>query len=283
MTPTIKQETQNLKGKWANLRAENPHLRIRDAAEKLNVSEAELLATEIGASVVLLEPKCARDFAGTRKNRRIMALTRNEEIVHERKGEYKNVEIMSGHAQMALAVNEDIDLRIFLVNWHFAFAVTNESQRGTMRSLQFFDIDGTAVHKVFLTEKSNLDEYEKIIEKYRHPNQNETLEFKAKPAKEAEKPDSEIDIEGFRKGWAKFKRHARFLSFDAKVRRVAREQALRVADREMAYEVDAKKFSFRVGRSRERKASDYGFRRKRGNYSDSHRSRRKSSRRARLV
>lgn len=243
MTPTIKQKTQNLKGKWANLRAENPHLRIRDAAEKLNVSEAELLSTEIGETVVLLEPKCAEILQELEKIGRIMALTRNEEIVHERKGEYKNVEIMSGHAQMALAVNEDIDLRIFLVNWHFAFAVTNESQRGTMRSLQFFDIDGTAVHKVFLTEKSNLDEYEKIIEKYRHPNQNETLEFKAKPAKEAEKPDSEIDAEGFRKGWANLKDTHDFFPLMRKFG-VAREQALRVADREMAYEVDAKSFRF---------------------------------------
>lgn len=241
MTPTIAE--QNLKESWAKLRAENPHLRIRDAAKNLNVSEAELLATELGETVVLLEPKCAEILQELHKLGRIMALTRNEEIVHERKGEYKNVEIINGHGQMALAVNEDIDLRIFLSNWHFAFAVTSENPRGTMRSLQFFDIDGTAVHKVFLTAQSNLEEYEKIVEKYRHPNQNETLKFETKPAKEAEKPDSEIDVEGFRKGWANLKDTHDFFPLMRKFG-VAREQALRVADREMAYEVDAKSFRF---------------------------------------
>jgi len=241
MTPTIAE--QNLKESWAKLRAENPHLRIRDAAKNLNVSEAELLATELGETVVLLEPKCAEILQELHKLGRIMALTRNEEIVHERKGEYKNVEIINGHGQMALAVNEDIDLRIFLSNWHFAFAVTSENPRGTMRSLQFFDIDGTAVHKVFLTAQSNLEEYEKIVEKYRHPNQNETLKFKTKPSKPVEKPDSEIDIEGFRKGWANLKDTHDFFPLMRKFG-VAREQALRVADREMAYEVDAKSFRF---------------------------------------
>lgn len=241
MTPTIAE--QNLKESWAKLRAENPHLRIRDAAKNLNVSEAELLATELGETVVLLEPKCAEILQELHKLGRIMALTRNEEIVHERKGEYKNVEIINGHGQMALAVNEDIDLRIFLSNWHFAFAVTSENPRGTMRSLQFFDIDGTAVHKVFLTAQSNLEEYEKIVEKYRHPNQNAMLEFEVKPAKKDEKPDSEIDIEGFRKGWANLKDTHDFFPLMRKFG-VAREQALRVADREMAYEVDAKSFRF---------------------------------------
>lgn len=241
MIPTIAEK--NLKESWISLRAENPHLRIRDAAEKLKVSEAGLLATEIGETVVLLDAKCAEILQELEKLGRIMALTRNEEIVHERKGEYKNVEIMNGHGQMALAVNEDIDVRIFLSNWHFAFAVTSENPRGTMRSLQFFDIDGTAVHKVFLTAQSNLDEYEKIVEKYRYPNQNETLKFQAKPAKPPEKSDSEIDIEGFRKGWAELKDTHDFFPLMRKFG-VAREQALRVANKEMATQVDAKSFRF---------------------------------------
>lgn len=239
MTPTIATETENLKESWAKLRAENPHLRIRDAAEKLNVSEAELLATEIGETVILLEPKCAEILQELEKLGRIMALTRNNEIVHERKGEYKNVEIMNGHGQMALAVNEDIDLRIFLSNWHFAFAVTS----GKMQSLQFFDIDGTAVHKVFLTDQSNLDEYQRIVEKYCHSNQNELLKFETKPEKTAEKPDSEIDVEGFRKGWGNLKDTHDFFPLMRKFG-VAREQALRVADKEMTTQVDAKSFRF---------------------------------------
>ena len=99
-------------------------MRIREAAETLRVSEAELLATETGATVTRLEPKFIEILQELHVLGRIMALTRNDEIVHERKGEYVNVEIISGHRQMGLAVNDDIDLRIFFDRWHFAFAVT---------------------------------------------------------------------------------------------------------------------------------------------------------------
>jgi len=58
-----------------------------------------------------------------------MALTRNAAIVHERKGRYDNVEVMNEHGKMGLVVNNDIDLRIFFINWHFGFAVTSESPR----------------------------------------------------------------------------------------------------------------------------------------------------------
>ena len=47
-----------------------------------------------------------------------------------------------------------------------------------MRSLQFFDIDGTAIHKVFLTDQSNLEAYEKIVEKYEKETRVKSFIFK---------------------------------------------------------------------------------------------------------
>ncbi len=150
MTPTTATEPNDLKTAWADLRAKNPHLRIRDAADALGVSEAALLATQTGETVTRLEPKFTGILQELHTLGRIMALTRNGEIVHERKGEYKNVEIIQGHGKMGLAVNDDIDLRIFFAHWQFAFAVTSESPRGTLHSFQFFDQSGTAIQKVFL-------------------------------------------------------------------------------------------------------------------------------------
>lgn len=243
MTPQITGETAELKRAWANLREENPHLRIREAAEKLNVSEAELLAADTGSAVTRLEPNFTAILPEFHTLGRIMALTRNDEIVHERKGEYKNVEVMDGHAKMGLAVNEDIDLRIFFANWHFAFAVSSESARGTQRSFQFFDADGTAVHKVFLTDRSDVAAYEKLIEKYKSADQSPTVEVQPKAEKTAEKPDAEIDVEAFQKAWANLKDTHDFFPLLRKFE-VAREQALRLADREMAREVEADSFKF---------------------------------------
>lgn len=243
MTPTIAAEPNDLKQAWAKLRKENAHLRIRDAAEKLGVSEAELLATQTGETVTRLEPKFGEILQEFHRLGRIMALTRNDEIVHERKGEYKNVEVLNGHGSMGLAVNEDIDLRIFFANWHFAFAVTSENQRGTMRSFQFFDLDGTAVHKVFLTDGSDIAAYEKLVEKYRAADQSQTVNIQPKPAKSAEKSDAEIDVTEFQKAWAELKDTHDFFPLLRKFK-VGREQALRLADAEMAREVGADSFKF---------------------------------------
>lgn len=235
MTPTITNESNDLKIAWARLRGENPSLRIRDAAEKLNVSEAELLATAAGETVTRLEPKCAEILQEFHALGRVMALTRNDEIVHERKGEYKNVEVMSGHGKMGLALGDDIDLRIFFANWHFAFAVTSASPRGALHSFQFFDIDGSAIHKVFLTDQSDLAAYKNLVEKYRAADQSPFVIVQSKPAKPAEKPDAEIDVENFRKTWAQLNDTHDFFPMLRKFG-VAREQALRLADREMAFQ-----------------------------------------------
>lgn len=237
------EKTIGLKERWAQFRGDNPQVKIRDAAKELGVSEAELLATQIGETVVRLNDNFAELLQELHTLGRIMALTRNEEIVHERKGEYKNVEIINGHGKMGLVLGDDIDLRIFFKNWHFGFAVTSENPAGTTRSFQFFDRSGTAVHKVFLTDASDLTAYENLAEKYRADDQNRMLNVAPKSAKKIEKPDSEIDVEGFRRAWAALKDTHDFfpllLKFD-----VARQQALRLADRKMAYPVAADAYKY---------------------------------------
>ena len=252
MTPTIATEPKDLKTAWAKLREENPNLRIRNAAEALGVSEAELLATETGETAVRLRPEFPEILQDLHRLGRIMALTRNEEIVHERKGEYKNVEIMDGHGKMGLAVNDDIDLRIFFSGWHFAFAVTSETPRGSMHSFQFFDRSGTAIHKVFLLDDAKFETYKELVEKYKSEDQSQKLNVQAKPEKKADKPDSEIDVEGFRTAWAELKDTHDFFPMLMKFK-VGREQALRLADEEMAQEVDAKSFRFVLEEASKRK------------------------------
>jgi putative hemin transport protein len=43
---------KNLKARWEQLKQEQPHLRIRNAADILKVSEVELLATRCGGDDV---------------------------------------------------------------------------------------------------------------------------------------------------------------------------------------------------------------------------------------
>lgn len=223
-----------LKEKWEALKAENPHLRIRNAAEQLGVSEAELLLTNVGEGVTILKPEFANILTEVEKLGKVMALTRNDECVHERKGTYLNGDFSSPHAQ--LFVGEEIDLRIFQNHWRFAFAVVE----GDRKSLQFFGKDGLALHKIYLIKDSNVDAFDALASQFTAENQTETFEFEAVAPKAPEKADSEIDAEGFKKAWTELKDTHDFFMMTRKFG-VSRTQALRLAPEGFAKKIDTSK------------------------------------------
>lgn len=213
---------QELKTKWEKLKAEQPRLRIKNAADALGVSEMELLTTQIGEGVLVLENKFSEILQEIEKLGKVMALTRNDECVHERKGIYINPDFSSPHVQ--LFVGEDIDLRIFLSEWKFGFAVDD----GKNKSLQFFGKDGLAIHKIFLTPNSNLSEFESLVNRFLGKSQHQKFFIDKIEDKIAEKNDSEIDVEGFQKAWVELKDTHDFFVLLRKYG-VTRTQALRLA------------------------------------------------------
>src|SRR3546814_20008220 len=71
-----------------------------------------------------------------------------------------------------LVLNRDVDLRIFFSRWHFGFAVTETAHGAPRHSLQFFDRDGLAVHKIYLREESDAEAYEAVVAKHLHADQD---------------------------------------------------------------------------------------------------------------
>lgn len=223
----------SLKERWTRLKTENPKIRPFDAAKQLGASEAELLATECGESVTKLDADWGDFLTELKSLGRVMALTRNAQVVHERKGEYSRVEIMREHGNMGQVLDEGIDLRLFLNHWKYGFAVRGEKRS----SFQFFDAAGTAIHKVILLEDSNQEAFAELINKYRAADQSPEIEITPKPAKPAEKPDSEVDIMTFRSRWAAMQDTHEFFrlinSFG-----LSRPQALRLAGEDFAYRIE---------------------------------------------
>lgn len=224
----------NLKEKWEALKTGNPHLRIRNAAQELGVSEAELLATNVGEGVTVLKPEFAALLQEIEKLGKVMALTRNDECVHERKGIYHNPDFSNSHGQVF--VGEDIDLRIFLNSWKFGFAVVE----GDRKSFQFFGKDGLALHKIYLTNKSNEAEFDALTEQYKAEEQSPEIITEPIAEKPAEKPDTEIDISGFQQAWKDLKDTHDFFSMTRKFG-VSRTQALRLAPAGYAEKIDNSK------------------------------------------
>ncbi len=92
----------------------------------------------------------------------------------------------------------------------------------------FFGKDGEAIHKIFLTADSSIDAYEALVEKYKSEDQLPMETTEAYELNLDEKPDSEIDTEGFKQAWLDLKDTHDFFMMLRKFG-VSRTQALRLA------------------------------------------------------
>lgn len=221
---------------WQALRREQPRLRAREAAERLAISEAELVASRLGVDTVRLRPDWAGLLPALGELGYVMALTRNEHCVHERKGHYREVTVMA-NGKMGLVVSPDIDLRLFLGDWASVFALDEPTARGPQRSIQVFDRQGVAVHKVYLTAESRQEAWAPLLERFREEPQNAALDLRPLAEPEPPRPDEGIDVAALRTGWAALKDTHHFFAL-LKKHGATRTQALRLAGREWAEPLD---------------------------------------------
>ena len=238
----------SLAERWDSLRTEQPKLAARDAAKTLSVSEADLLATGIGKTVVRLKEgdtvpreimRRALDLG------KVLALTRNENGVIERTGvanKLKSQDEILGLEEDQQKEREarlrniaggylggEIDLRFTFDKWKYAFAVTQPGKDGAVaRSLQFFDASGNAVHKLYLKNDAGVPVFDQLVAEFRAPTQSADLNVAAQPAKAAEKPDTAIDVKEFQLAWDEINDVHQFNRLLSEFG-VSRQQAMRLA------------------------------------------------------
>jgi putative hemin transport protein len=154
------------------LRAENSGARARDFALTHGISEAELVAAFVGegTTAIVADPDRLIPWVGRLGD--VMALTRNEHCVHERRGTYSDYRT---GAFASMVLDPEIDLRIFPGHWVHAFAVEEPGEDGPKRSLQVFDAAGDAVHKVHLKPVSRHELWADLIGNMRLPVQSPDL------------------------------------------------------------------------------------------------------------
>ena len=227
--------SETLADRWAAYQQENPKSRIRDAAKALGTSEAGLLATrntgQPDSPVVAL----AGDFKELLKQvgtlGRVMALTRNDSVVHERKGPYLDI---SFQGPMGLVLGEDIDLRLFMMHWQHGFAVSENGRR----SLQFFAADGEALHKIYVLDgETDLPAYEALVDQFCADDQPAALTTGPTPTAPAEAADDTIDVAGFQAAWRGLQDTHAFFGLLRQFN-VSRTQALRLGPPELVRQVD---------------------------------------------
>lgn len=212
--------------RWTILKNENPGLRIRNAAEMLGVTEMDLICLSRGSNVTQLQPQFKEILLKIESLGKVMALSRNNQVVHERKGVYLNPGLNNPH--VGLFVGEDIDLRIFFESWGFAFAVIEGEDDKPRKSLQFFAKNGQAIHKIYLTSSSNAEAFDQIVSEFAIENQDEFYTLRDTTAPESELPDSDIDVLAFQNEWKSLLDSHDFYPLLKKYQ-LTRTQALRLA------------------------------------------------------
>jgi putative hemin transport protein len=212
---------QDLKQRWANLKQEQPKIRIRNAAETLNTSELELLHTIGEPHVIFLQPEFKSILLKIQSLGTVMALTRNNSVVHEVTGLYDKPQI--DESPVGMFLGDLIDLRIFFHSWKYALAV-EESGR---YSLQFFNGQGGAIHKIYITEHSNKQNFDALVEEFRISYPSEIIAVAAPTTPPTSSVD-QIDIAAMQQDWINMKDTHEFFGMLKKYN-ISRIDALRNA------------------------------------------------------
>ena len=164
--------------RWAYAQAVAQGLRQREAAHQAGVSEGEAVAMhtpaawpdrhpdEAGIHAIPLIPHWLELLQALQACGPLMALTRNDSVVHEKTGVYRDV---SGDGPVGLALGPDIDLRLFWRHWCAGFAVCDAPDRPP-RSLQFYDATGYAVHKIFTRPDTDEVAWMSVVEQFSDSN-----------------------------------------------------------------------------------------------------------------
>ncbi|MFT4047218.1 MAG: ChuX/HutX family heme-like substrate-binding protein [Solimonas sp.] len=192
------QAPSGLRARWDRLRAEQPRLRIRDAALQLGVSELQLLLTEADDEVIRLDGRPGDIMKALEGVGRVMTLTRNETVVHETKGEIRDLDVAE-NGQMGLCLGA-IDLRLFLGQWAHAYAV-NQAHGGGRDSLQFFDAAGGALHKVYRFDDAAGERWQAVVARFRADEQRPASAYAAPAAAPVRRAPR--DVAALLADWAK--------------------------------------------------------------------------------
>ncbi|WP_455478498.1 hemin-degrading factor [Bartonella sp. B10] len=215
-----------------NLHAEKKEMSNRDFAASIGISEAELIAAyctigkakRLRADVTVLLENASK--LGT-----VMVLTRNKHAVHEITGRFEKI-VQSKSIPITLG---EIDLRIFPKQWKFGFQYDVVIHEKPMKSLQFFSQCGSAIFKVYSKDSTNMDEWNKLVEKLLDDNQSHVLDIQ--PAITSIQCKLEkLDVEQFRDHWRQMTDVHQLRSIISKFK-INRHDAVKYAGSEFANEV----------------------------------------------
>jgi|GEM_PF-295192 len=209
------------------------------AAQALGLSEAHLLAADVGKNVIRL--KDGPDTANSILLRlhelgQIRASARNADIILNVTGTTppgRLINVGEGREPRTFPgyFGPPIDLRPNLSKWQFTFAQITFTREGqARRSLNFFDAQGRAIQRLTLDNPEGIAAFEKILKDYRADAQTSDLALAPEDPDERPpaRPDAQVDVAGLHAAWDAMTDVHQYATILAKYD-VTRTQALRLA------------------------------------------------------
>lgn len=238
-----------LADRWAALVAEEPRLRIRDAAARLGVSEAALLATRPAAEITRLQPRWKDLIEAVATLGEVMSLVRNEYVVIEKTGPFETLEF---DGPVGVTLGDYMDLRIFWSQWHVGYAVVNETADRVLRSFQIFDKHGDAVMKIYAKKDEQIERFNEIVAEFTAAT-DEAVDYLPVPPSTLPKPaPAGFNEEQWKEEWLNLQDTHDFYPMLMK-HRIDRLTSLRYAPEGHAWQVSNDALTFILEEARDRK------------------------------
>ncbi|AHG20007.1 hemin transporter [Chania multitudinisentens RB-25] len=217
---------------YVQAKADNPGKYARDLAALMGISEGELTHSRVGHDAKRLQADARTLLAALENVGEVKAITRNTYAVHEHLGRYEN-QHLNGHAGLILNPRE-LDLRLFFNQWASAFTLSEETRHGVRHSIQFFDHQGDALHKVYTTEHTDLAAWEALLAQFISA-ENPALELESLNASET--PSPTVDHASIDAQWRAMTDVHQFFQLLTR-NNLTRQQAFRAVENDLAYQVD---------------------------------------------
>jgi len=149
---------------YCELKQQHPEKYARDLAAIIGISEAELTVARIGHQAQALRPAMRELLHALEAVGETKCITRNDYAVHEQLGVFSNIHL-NDHAGIVLNPRA-LDLRVFVNQWASVFHLQEMTTHGERQSIQFFDLHGDAVLKVYATGNTDMAAWQQLIAGY---------------------------------------------------------------------------------------------------------------------
>ncbi|ENM0557983.1 hemin-degrading factor [Salmonella enterica] len=152
---------------WLELKKQHPEMYARDIAKLMHISEAELAFARSSHDARQLRGGIHEILAALESVGETRCICRNEYAVHEQTGTFTH-QHLADHSGLVLNPRA-LDLRLFLNQWSCVFHLRETTACGEHQSIQFFDHQGDALLKVYMTENTHQPAWETLFKRFNAP------------------------------------------------------------------------------------------------------------------